>query len=166
MSTGDPFRVVITPYLRRSYRPTAIERRRLHRLFKRRLKGFYLYFLFLSVFLTRINRSVGFRSGQGQRGEPSCYEIEHPTANNRKECQNFSKQNLFTDSRQSGAKKTRLGALFNPREMKNRGRKASFLHTYYGFVHVFCPYLVPFRVFLSTPKNKKSTPNFFSALTF
>ena len=102
----------------------------------------------------------------GQRGEPSCYEIEHPIDRNRKECQNLSIQNLFTISRQSGAKKTRFGAWFNPRRMENRGGKAKFLHTHYGFVHVFSPYLVPFRGFVSTPKNKTATPNFFSALTF
>ena len=96
----------------------------------------------------------------------SCYEIEHPMANNRKECQYFSKQNLFTDSRQSGAKKARSGALFNPRQMEKRGGKARFLHTCYGFVHVFSLFLVPFRGFVSTPKNKTATPNFFLALTF
>ena len=60
----------------------------------------------------------------------------------------------------------RKGALFGPRQMENRGGKARFLHTRHGFVHVFSPYLVPFRGFLSTPKNKTATPNFFSALTF
>ena len=96
----------------------------------------------------------------------SCYEIEHPMAKDRKECQIFSTQNLFTISRQSGAKNARLGALFNPRLMGNRGGKAKFLHIHHGFVHVFSPYLVPFRGFVSTPKNKTATPNFFSALTF
>ena len=96
----------------------------------------------------------------------SCYEIEHPMAKNRKDCQYFSKQNLFTILRQSGAKMARKGALFSLRQMKNRGWKAKFLHTHHDFVHVFCPYLVPFCGFLSTPKNKTATPNFFSALTF
>ena len=36
----------------------------------------------------------------------------------------------------------------------------------HGFVHVFSPYLVPFRGFVSTPKNKKSTPNFFRRWLF
>ena len=96
----------------------------------------------------------------------SCYEIEHPTPNYRKECQNLSKKNLFTIARHSSAKKARKGALLNPRQIKNREGKAQFLHTRHGFVHVFSPYLVPFRGFVSTPKNKKSTPNFFLALTF
>jgi hypothetical protein len=96
----------------------------------------------------------------------SCYEIEHPMAKDRKECQNLSTQNLFTISRQSSAKNACLGALFNPRLMGNRGGKAKFLHIHHGFVHVFSPYLMPFCGFVSTPKNKKSTPNFFSALTF
>jgi hypothetical protein len=96
----------------------------------------------------------------------SCYEIEHPMAKDRKECQNLSTQNLFTIARHSSAKNARLGALFNPRLMGNRGGKAKFLHIHHGFVHVFSPYLMPFCGFVSTPKNKKSTPNFFSALTF
>ncbi len=96
----------------------------------------------------------------------NCYEIEHSTAKDWKTCQNFSKQNLFTVSRQSSAKKARLGALFIPRYMESRGGKAIFLHTHNGFVHVFSLYLMPFCSFVSTPKNKTATPNFFSALTF
>ncbi len=102
----------------------------------------------------------------GKKGNLNCYEIEHSTANNKKECKNFSNQNLFTIPGQSGAKKARLGAFFNIRQIKNRGGKAEFLHIHYDFVHVFRPYLVPFCGFLSTPKNKTATPNFFSALTF
>ena len=45
----------------------------------------------------------------------NCYEIEHSTAKDWKDCQNFSKQNLFTISRHSSAKKTRSGALLNSR---------------------------------------------------
>ena len=96
----------------------------------------------------------------------SCYEIEHPTPNYRKECQNLSKKNLFTIARHSSAKKARKGALLNPRQIKNRGEKAWFLHTRHGCVHVFSPYLVPFCGFVSTPKNKTATQNFFLALTF
>ena len=96
----------------------------------------------------------------------NCYEIEHSTAKDWKDCQNFSKQNLFTNPRHSGAKKTRLVALFSPCRIENRGGKAKFLHTHHGFVHVFGLYLVSFRGFVSTPKNKTATPNFFSALTF
>ncbi len=91
----------------------------------------------------------------------NCYEIEHSTAKDWKDCQNFSKQNLFTITRQSSAKKARLGALFIPRYIENRGGKANFLHTRNGFVHVFSLYLMPFRSFVSTPKNKTATPNFF-----
>ena len=121
--------------------------------------------------LPNVPSSVGFwKTGKNQknreRGYLSCYEIEHPIDRNRKECQIFSTQNLFTISRQSSAKNARLGALFNPRLMGNRGGKAKFLHIRHGFVHVFSPYLMPFCGFASTPKNKKSTPNFFSALTF
>jgi hypothetical protein len=54
----------------------------------------------------------------------SCYEIEHPMAGNWKDCQNLSKENLFTIARHSGAKKARLGALFGSRLMENRGGKA------------------------------------------
>ena len=107
-----------------------------------------------------------FRLGGDSHGELSCYKIEHPMANDRKDCKDFSKQNLFTISRHSGAKNARLGALFGSRQMENGGRKAKFLHIHHGFVHVFSPYLVPFRGFVSTPKNKTATPNFFSALTF
>jgi hypothetical protein len=107
-----------------------------------------------------------FRLGGDSHGELNGYKIEHPIANDRKDCKNFSKQNLFTIARHSSAKKARLGALSNPRQMENGGRKAKFLHTHHGFVHVFSPYLVPFRGFVSTPKNKTATPNFFSALTF
>ena len=96
----------------------------------------------------------------------SCYEIEHPMDRNRKGCQYFSKQNLFTVARQSSAKKARMGSFFNPHQIENRGGKAKFLHTHHGFVHVFSLYLVPFRGFVSTPKNKTATPIFFSALTF
>ena len=81
-------------------------------------------------------------------------------------CQYFSKQNLFTVARQSSAKNARMGAFFNPHQIENRGEKAKFLHTCHDFVHVFSHYLVPFCGFVSTPKNKKSTPNFFLALTF
>jgi hypothetical protein len=91
----------------------------------------------------------------------SCYEIEHPIAYNWKDCQYFSKQNLFTVARQSSAKKARMGAFFNPYQIENRGEKAKFLHTHHGFVHVFSHYLVPFRGFVSTPKNKTATPIFF-----
>ena len=51
----------------------------------------------------------------GKKGGMSCYEIEHPTDGNREECQDFSKENLFTDLRQSGTKMARTGALFGSR---------------------------------------------------
>jgi hypothetical protein len=100
---------------------------------RRQLKGFYLYYLFLSVFLTRITYATRFavptectplswilenrgkQGKQGKKGGMSCYEIEHPTDGNREECQNFSKENLFTDLRHSGTKKARLGALVGSR---------------------------------------------------
>ena len=136
-------------------------------------KGFYLYFLFLSVFLTKnyLCRSAGFWKTEKNKKYRnvvylSCYEIEHPIANNRKDCQNFSKQNLFTIARQSSANNAHTGVLFYHRQMENREGKAKFLHTRHGFVHVFSPYLVPFCGFVSTPKNKTATPNFFLALTF
>jgi hypothetical protein len=64
------------------------------------------------------------------------------------------------------SEKDPFGSMVQPSaDGKPRG-KSQFLHTHHGFVHVFSPYLVPFRGFVSTPKNKTATPNFFSALTF
>ena len=50
--------------------------------------------------------------------------------------------------------------------MKNRAANDEILHTSPTFVHVFLAIFAPFRVSVSTPKNKKSTPNFSAALTF
>ena len=81
-------------------------------------------------------------------------------------CQNLSQKNQVTATTQFLAKNDPFRALTKHRQMKKRGQEGDFLHTNHGFVHVFCSFFAPFRVSVSTPKIKKSTPNFSAALTF
>ena len=64
------------------------------------------------------------------------------------------------------AKNGRFGLSSNPHPMKNLDEKRENLHIIPAFVHVFCLNFATLRVFVSTQKNKKSTPNFSAALTF
>ena len=81
-------------------------------------------------------------------------------------CQNISQKILFTATKHSRSKNGRFDPSACPRPMKNRGAKGENLHITPTSVHVFRFYFATFRVSVSTPKNKKSTPNFSAALTF
>ena len=125
---------------------------------ERNAKG-KLAFLFISEWQSYFDLQLPQRGKMRRKGNHKTHIFYFKS-------QNFSQKILFTATKHSRSKNGRFDPSACPRPMKNRGAKGENLHITPTSVHVFRFYFATFRVSVSTPKNKKSTPNFSAALTF
>ena len=93
----------------------------------------------------------------------NCFENHHGFFGG--QCSKFPSGNIFNLERKAGGKCTFRAVCAVAPEAKN-GSEGRFLHTSGGFVQPILRFFVPFCISVSTPKNKKSRPNFSAALTF